>query len=269
MQPFKQAFREVYYVAPAEEETDPYSNRFAAHILRYPQTYALMKQRGWGIVALGPYDNDGGRQWRDFDEQGIRAEFWMEHADDDWNAYSNLASIASTDQVRFYRGGDPEPLPVLDVPPLVFSEAMRDVDLFVGVTSVAADPEWLDHGPERYHAYWRDMSFRELSQTAEMRREALEQLLPSLRIADRCTLTDRYLVVSGKLRTYRIHLGSGNVLMEPNDRYLCIVASRGKSPGRVYLPFPEDERFSVILSKAFLLADDDRITDETILAQMR
>jgi hypothetical protein len=28
-------------------------------------------------------------------------------------------------------------------------------------------------------------------------------------------------VVKGELRTYRIHLGSGNILMEPNDQYLC------------------------------------------------
>jgi Domain of unknown function (DUF4132) len=46
VQPFKQAFREVYYRAPAEEQTGTYSNRFAAHILRYPQAYALIKQRG-------------------------------------------------------------------------------------------------------------------------------------------------------------------------------------------------------------------------------
>jgi len=269
VQPFKQVFREVYLVAPAEEETDTYSNRFAAHILRYPQTYALMKQRDWNVVALGPYDNDGGRQWKDFPEHGIRAEFWVGHVDEGWNETANLSPLAATDQVRFYREEDPEPLSLLDVPPVVFSEAMRDVDMFVGVTSVGADPEWLDHGPDRYHAYWREFSFGGLSQSAELRREALAELLPSLRIADRCMLTDKYLVVEGRIRTYKIHLGSGNVLMEPNGQYLCIVASRGRSPGRVYLPFPEDERFSVILSKALLLADDDRITDRSILAQIR
>ena len=34
-QPFKQAFREVYRLTPAEEETGVYSNRFAGHILAY------------------------------------------------------------------------------------------------------------------------------------------------------------------------------------------------------------------------------------------
>jgi hypothetical protein len=268
VQPFKQAFREVYYVAPAEETTGTYSNRFAAHIVRYPQVYALMKQRGWGVVALGPYDNDGGRQWRDFDEQGMRAEFWMEHADENWDGINMIANLASTDQVRFYRLGENEPLPVASVPPIVFSEAMRDVDLFVGVASVAADPNWLDAGPERFHAYWRETSFGELTESGVVRRDLLGELLPSLRIADRCSLDDRYLVVRGKLRTYRIHLGSANVLMEPNDQYLCIVPAKGKG-AKLFLPFPEDERFSVILSKAFLLADDDRIKDPSIVAQIR
>jgi hypothetical protein len=45
------------------------------------------------------------------------------------------------------------------VPPLVLSEAMRDVDLFVGVTSIAADPEWTDRGEDRYAAYWRTATF--------------------------------------------------------------------------------------------------------------
>ena len=53
-QPFKQAFREVYVLTPAEEETDGYSNRFAGHILRYPQARALMTARRWGSNFLGP-----------------------------------------------------------------------------------------------------------------------------------------------------------------------------------------------------------------------
>ncbi|MER6926222.1 hypothetical protein ABT314_46200, partial [Streptomyces spiralis] len=87
-----------------------------------------------------------------------------------------------------------------------------------------------------------------------------------------CSLDGRFLVVAGDLRTYRIHLGSANILMEPDDAYLCIVPSRGKGAGRgdgkVFLPF-EDDRLSLILSKAFLLAADSRITDETILRQIK
>jgi hypothetical protein len=37
----------------------------------------------------------------------------------------------------------------------------------------------------------------------------------------------------------------------------------------VRLPFEGDSTLSIILSKAFLLADDHRITDPTILRQLR
>jgi len=82
------------------------------------------------------------------------------------------------------------------------------------------------------------------------------------------SLADRFVVVRGSLRTYKIHLGSGNILMEPNDAYLCIVAARDRS-GPVHLPFAEDAMLSLILSKAFLLAEDHKITDQSILRQIR
>ncbi len=93
--------------------------------------------------------------------------------------------------------------------------------------------------------------------------------MPRLKIARRCTLTDRFLEVRGQLRSYKIHLGSGNILMKPDDSYLCIVPTRGDKGPKVYLPFEEDGgTLSVILSKAFLLADDDKITDRSILSQI-
>jgi len=61
--------------------------------------------------------------------------------------------------------------------------------------------------------------------------------LQKLTIRDRCRITDRYLVVRGESNEYRIHLGSGNVLMEPGSRYLCIVRSAGDTAATVPLPF--------------------------------
>ncbi len=59
--------------------------------------------------------------------------------------------------------------------------------------------------------------------------------------------------------------------MEPNDQYLCIVPSRGggeTTTGSLYLPFEGDTVFSIILSKAFLLAEDTKIKDTTITRQL-
>jgi hypothetical protein len=157
------------------------------------------------------------------------------------------------------------------IPPLVFSEIMRDVDLFVGVASVGNDPNWADGGPEgRYRDYWQHYSFGELSATAQSRRALLERLLSRLKIADRCTLADRFLIVRGNLRSYKIHLGSGNILMTPNDQYLCIVPKQSAKAGdRFFLPFEGDGTLSLIMSKAFLLADDTKITDPTIVSQIK
>jgi hypothetical protein len=158
-----------------------------------------------------------------------------------------------------------------DVPPLVFTEAMRDVDLFVGVTSIAADPEWVDGGEDRHRDYWYRTSFGDLTESAQVRREALERLMPRTRIADRVRVTEKFLEVDGTLHTYKIHLGSGNILMSPNDAYLCIVTGRREGAAeRVFLPFEEDGgMLSVIVSKAFLLSDDASITDASIISQLR
>ena len=64
--------------------------------------------------------------------------------------------------------------------------------------------------------------------------------------------------------------GSTNILMEPNDQYLCIVPDRSQKDHteNVFLPFEGDTGLSIILSKAFLLAADDKITDKTITSQI-
>ncbi|GGN31001.1 hypothetical protein FHR83_004419 [Actinoplanes campanulatus] len=264
-QPFKQAFREVYRLTPAEEQTRVYSNRFAGHILRYGQAHALMRVRGWSAGFLGPWG--GGchsEAVKEFAAGGWQASFFHEAVE----SGGHEAEFCSTDQVRFARreGRRWEPSPLAEVPPRVLSEAMRDVDLFVGVTSIAADESWFDRGEHPFRAYWSNAVSGPLSGSAEVRRDVLARLLPGLAIGPKCELTDRFLRVRGTRAVYRIHLGSGNVLMEPNDAYLCIVpGSRG---ARVSLPFDDDERLSLILSKAFLLAADQRITDPTILSQL-
>jgi hypothetical protein len=58
--------------------------------------------------------------------------------------------------------------------------------------------------------------------------------------------------------------------MEPNNQYLCIVPGRGNAgeSGSLFLPFEGDTMLAVILSKAFLLAADTKITDATITRQI-
>jgi hypothetical protein len=268
VQPFKQAHREIYPLTDAERQTGIYSNRFAAHILRQHQFTRLCRQRGWRYGLQGAWDSHNIPS-RSVPSAQLEGQFWVEAAGIDGDEGVIGFGLVVSDQVRFIEGQTPRPL--AEVPALVFSEIMRDIDLFVSVCSVGNDPNWYDGGPQgRFHGYWQDYAFGALNDSALARKQALASLLPRLRIAPQCRLGDRDLIVAGRLRTYKIHLRSANVRMEPNDAYLCIVLDRGKSsPAEaVRLPFEGDQVLSLILSKAFLLVDDDKIGDPTIVSQI-
>lgn len=302
-QPFKQAHREVYILTDAERNTGTYSNRYAAHIIRQHQFNALCAARHWKNKLRLMVDAEYPPATRHLRAFGLRAEFWIEGAGDDYGVHTNEAGtfhFLATDQVRFYNEGaaqgvahasgggayvrdraapgNPvnEPIPLDQIPALAFSEIMRDVDLFVGVGSIGNNPEWADGGPTNEHRdYWWQFSFGEMSESGKMRRDILSRLVPRLKIGPACTLAEQFLIVRGKLRTYKIHLGSGNILMEPNDQYLCIVpSSRDEVAGAatggpgVFLPFEGDRTLSIILSKAFMLAADDTIADPSIRSQI-
>ncbi|GAA2398197.1 DUF4132 domain-containing protein [Streptomyces coeruleofuscus] len=294
-QPFKQAHREIYLLTDAERATRTYSNRFAAHVLRQHQFNSLAAIRGWRNKLRLCVDDSAPPATRELPQWGLRAEYWIEGDGEEYGVDTTDSGSylrLRTDQVRFYPIDAPEnwahcyggeyamwlrdgqdpvaPVPLEDIPPLVLSEVLRDVDLFVGVSSIGNDPTWQDGGPGgRFQEYWTSYGFGELNQSAETRRLLLEHLVPRLAIADRCTLEGRFLHVKGDRHTYKIHLGSGNILRTPNDQYLCIVPKSDPSAPRTgYLPYEGDRMLAVILSKAMLLAEDTRITDPSILSQL-
>ncbi|MBK9166860.1 MAG: DUF4132 domain-containing protein [Bryobacterales bacterium] len=268
-QPFKQAHREVYLLTDAERSTGTYSNRFAAHIVRQHQFAALCKERGWRFTLMGPWDSHNTPSL-DLPQHNLRAEFAVEFPRDEETSGHAIYLTIGTGPVRFVPlDGSTHPVRLEEVPAAVFSEVMRDADLFVGVTSIGSDPAWgLEHPDDPRTSYWRSYAYGELTTASENRRDVIASLLPKLAIRDRCRIDGRFLVVRGDLHHYRIHLGSGNVLIEPGSRYLCIVQGSGDTAATVHLPFDGDRILSLILSKAFLLAEDSRIRDETIRRQI-
>ena len=275
-QPIKQAFREIYLLTEAEINTRTYSNRFAAHILKQHQYMTLAKMRGWKGSLGGAWDGgDDARVTLDLPEYNLCAEFWANTVDGDEQSYTDagIYFYVSTDQVRFHHLEESNnPIELINIPPRVFSEVLRDVDLFVGVASVGNDPTWQNNGGSpRYFSYWQSYSFGDLSEVAKTRKAVLETLLPRLKIGKVAHIDGNFLVVQGKLRTYKIHIGSTNILMLPDDQYLCIVPDRSKKDvtDKLFIPFEGDNALSVVLSKAMLLADDDKITDSTITSQIQ
>ncbi|BBM83808.1 DUF4132 domain-containing protein [Candidatus Uabimicrobium amorphum] len=266
VQPFKQAHREVYIITDAEFTTDTYSNRFAAHIIKQHLLTTLCQQRNWQYDVLGSWDSgDAGVARLKLEKWNLTAEFMIHYSGDDSTSPAGVINYVSTDRVHFV--GAEDYVRLCDVPAFIFSEVMRDIDLFVSISSIGNDPQWQDGD---HYEYWESYSFGDLSESAAMRKDTLERLIPKLKIADVCSIEGKYLYVKGKIRHYKIHLGSGNILMAPNDQYLCIVQDviKQRKQGNVFLPFAGDNRLALILSKAFMLAADDKIKDKTILAQI-
>jgi hypothetical protein len=272
VQPLKQAFREIYVLTEAEVNTKVYSNRMASHLIKQHQFNMLAKIRNWSYTLVGAWDHGSdckAKRTLNFGKDTFSVEFWLNELYDDGQINDvGMLLYMSTDQVRYFKNN--QQLDLIDVPDIIFSETMRDVDLFVGVCSVGNDPEWSDNGGlPQFRDYWQSYSFGDLSEVAKTRKTILENLVPRLKIKDVAKIEGKFLIVKGTIRTYKIHIGSTNILMTPNDQYLCIVPSgkKDKTEG-VYLPFEGDKGMSVILSKAFLLAEDNKITDSTITSQI-
>ncbi|MGB1206822.1 MAG: DUF4132 domain-containing protein [Chitinophagales bacterium] len=274
-QPIKQAFREIYILTDAEINTRTYSNRMAAHILKQHQFSSLANLRGWKYSLMGAFDDGINSQIckKHLPEYNMTAEYWIDemYQDDAFNDTGIWLYIA-TDQVKF-KDENGEVIEMVNVPKMVFTEIMRDVDMFVGVCSVGNDPQWMDNNGDRQtnRDYWTSYSFGDLTEIAKTRKTILQRLLPRLKkIRDKAHIDGKFLVVKGTLRTYKIHIGSGNILMEPNDQYLCIVPARSaeNATQKVFIPFEGDKGLSIVLSKAFLLVADNKITDSTITSQI-
>ncbi len=140
-QPFKQARREVYLVTDAERQTGTYSNRFAAHILRQHQFAALCEQSGWKYRLMGQWDSHN-TPTLDLPQFGLEAQYAVNFPRDESDLSGHaIYLLIRTDAVQFCDAGR-APQALESIPPTVFSEVMRDLDLFTGVTSIGCDPAW-------------------------------------------------------------------------------------------------------------------------------
>ena len=198
----------------------------------------------------------------------IRAEFWHDAIEQELRGQWSRSSTAPRTRSGSSRQGRGRRLCRLaDVPPIVFSEAMRDVDLFVGGHLDRRRRELAGRRPER-HDLRRVLAGDGVRRPdgARPRPGATRSSpgSPALAIADRLTLDDRYLRRPRRPADLpdppRL---SGNILMEP--RHVPVHrAERGGAARTLFLPFDDDLRLSVILSKALLLAKDKAIKDPSI-----
>ena len=236
-QSFKQVFRELY-VKTADERSKETSLRYAGHQIQPAKTVALLKTRRWVV------DGTDGLQ-RVYYKANIIARIY---ALADWFSPADIEA-PTLEWVDFFDRKTFKKLPIDDVPDLIFTEVMRDVDLVVSVAHVGG----VD--PEASHS------------TIEMRRAIVQFNLPLFKL-DNVRLEGTHAHIHGTLGDYTVHLGSG-IVQQKAGAMVNVLPVHSQHRGRLFLPFlDEDPKTAEIMSKIILFAEDKKIKDPFILEQI-
>jgi len=239
-QPFKQVFRELYVITAAEREAGPASHRYDGHQLQPRQALALLGRRGW---LSSRESGDAARVFHSCDLVA-RVEFA--------NGFLTPmeADLPTIGGVYFTRRGERLAQPLDSVPAVVFSEAMRDLDLLASVAHAGVvDPE-------------------ATASTTQMRAALIRETARLMKLTN-VDFAGDHVLIEGALGEYSLHLGSGTVHRRRGGA-ICIVPVGSQHRGRLFLPFADDDpKTAEIVSKAILLARDHEISDPAILEQLR
>ena len=142
-QPLKQAHREVFRPL-AHDVGLAADRRFAGRVVEHGHLRAMLRSRGWAVPSLGAWDQgDEATAFRDFDD-GLRAELRYQTVElvptGTRQERARLVAVRFVDTSGAASGdaaADSRSRPVADVPPRVFSEALRDVSLVAIVAGEA------------------------------------------------------------------------------------------------------------------------------------
>lgn len=236
-QPFKQVFREYYCPNVDELKEKTISRRYAGHQLQPQKAARLAEERLWNT------------------SEGLFKVYFKEHIMVSLNFESGWFSpmdieVPTIHSVEFFNTDNWNVMNITEVPPVLFSEAMRDIDLLVSAAHYGSvDPE------------------ASLS-TIEMRTALINVLLPLLKI-DNVTINKSHALIKGEFGEYTVHLGSGVAHMQAKGM-MPILPVHSSHRGRVFLPFADDDlKTAEVLTKIVMLAEDKKIKDPVILGFIR
>ncbi len=239
VQPFKQVFREYYPLTDDERQERTVSRRYSGYQIQPRKAAALLKKGGWTV------DYYEGLQKVCYGEDLIVRLYALA----DWFSPSDIEAPA-LETVRFFNRSDNKPVELETINPILFSETMRDIDLAVSVARVGG----VD--PEASHS------------TIEMRIAIGIELVRLMKL-NNVTFTKHHAIITGKLNSYSVHMGSG-ITHAQGKGMRAIIPVHSQHRGRVFLPFAdEDPKTAEIMSKIVLLAEDTKIKDPEILTQLR
>ena len=237
-QPFKQVFRELY-VKTVDEKGRDKSLRYAGHQVQPAKTVALLKTRRWII------DGQEGLEKVYYKKNIIAKIFALA----DWFSPADIEA-PTLEEVQFFDRKTFKPILIDDVPDLIFTEVMRDIDLVVSVAHVG------DVDPEASHS------------TIEMRKAIVEFNCKLFKLKN-VTFTENHALIKGERADYSIHLGSGLIHQKAGSA-INVLPVHSQHRGRVFLPFIDDDpKTAEIMAKVLLFAQDDKIKDVFILEQIK
>ena len=237
-QPFKQVFRELY-IKTADEKGRDKSLRYAGHQVQPTKTVALLKTRRWII--------DG--------QEGLEKVYYKEniiakiYALADWFSPADIEA-PTLEEVQFFDRKTFKPILIDNVPDLVFTEVMRDIDLVVSVAHIG------DVDPEASHS------------TIEMRKAIIEFNCKLFKLKN-VKFSENHVLIKGERAEYSIHLGSGLIHQKAGSA-INVLPVHSQHRGRVFLPFIDDDpKTAEIMAKVILFAQDEKIKDVFILEQIK
>ena len=237
-QPFKQVFRELY-VKTVDEKGRDKSLRYAGHQVQPTKTVALLKTRRWII------DGQEGLEKVYYKENIIAKIFALA----DWFSPADIEA-PTLEEVQFFDRKTFKPILIDNVPDLVFTEVMRDIDLVVSVAHVG------DVDPEASHS------------TIEMRKAIVEFNCKLFKLKN-VKFSENHVLIKGERAEYSIHLGSGLVHQKAGSA-INVLPVHSQHRGRVFLPFIDDDpKTAEIMAKVILFAQDEKIKDVFILEQIK
>lgn len=237
VQPFKQVFRELY-VKTDEELNMEHSLRYASNQIQPKKTIGCLKSRHW--VA----DIEDGLQKVYYKENIIARIYALA----DWFSPADIES-PTLEWVVFSDRKTGKDLKIKDIPDIIFSEVMRDVDMAVSVAHAGG----VD--PETSHS------------TVEMRKAIAEFTMPLFKLSN-VTFTKNHAVIEGKRANYTVHLGSG-VVHQESGPMINVLPVHSQRRGRIFLPFVDDDpKTAEVLTKILFFAEDNKIKDPYVLEQI-
>lgn len=223
-----------------EEELDKEESMlFSGNQIQPQKTVGALRSRRW--VA----DYDDGLQKIYYKENIVARIYAMA----DWFSPSDVEA-PTLEWVVFADRKTGKQLKIREIPDVIYSEVMRDVDLAVSVAHAGG----VD--PETSHS------------TIEMRQAIVACNLELFKIKN-VRLDGNHAIIDGKLGQYTVHLGSG-VVHQIGNAMLFVVPVHSQYRGRIFLPFVDDDpKTAEIMSKILLFAEDTKIKDPNILRQIR